>query len=409
MTAEAPFRPPQGGAPSKLFTSLLLAVAIVLVAAGVGSPSRLPWLGVAFLLFAFLGLKRYFFDEPRAAITAAPDLAPKDAIDLEIKARTGFAQSLAALFLIGGLFFTWRSSDLAREGQVTERFVRAVDQLGSTRSDGSPNIETRAGGIYALERVAADSETDAWPIVETLSAYVRGNASLKGQPQDIAEDHRARADIQAAVAAIGRRKWREKESPHQIVDLSRCDLRGVDLTGAYLARASLQGSWLGRAVLAGINLDGADLSLASFDTADLRFASLQMRDPALLRATRFDHADLSDADLRGSTLLNTSFKKAKLHRTRFESAELTFMSDFTEADLFCAHLEGVDLRNATGLETATMLIGAFFDGQTSLPKEADPRTRSDFKEWQAFAHVKARCRGWEVLAPQKPPIAPPRR
>lgn len=54
-----------------------------------------------------------------------------------------------------------------RERRITDNFTRAVEQLGSER------LETRLGAIYALERIARESERDHWPIMETLTAYVR--------------------------------------------------------------------------------------------------------------------------------------------------------------------------------------------------------------------------------------------
>src|SRR5829696_516895 len=40
---------------------------------------------------------------------------------------------------------------ITEQGQITERFTRAIDQLGETE------LEIRLGGIYALERIAKDS------------------------------------------------------------------------------------------------------------------------------------------------------------------------------------------------------------------------------------------------------------
>ena len=65
------------------------------------------------------------------------------------------------------------------DGRITDRFSKAVEQLGARNSDGSKQIEPRLGGIYALERIARDSARDAWPIMEILSAYVRENAPRK--------------------------------------------------------------------------------------------------------------------------------------------------------------------------------------------------------------------------------------
>src|SRR4028118_1820605 len=83
------------------------------------------------------------------------------------------AQILGGTALLSGLYFTWRTLQVNREGQITERFTRAIDQLGSQE------LEIQLGGIYALERIARDSERDHWPIMEVLTAYVRELASLR--------------------------------------------------------------------------------------------------------------------------------------------------------------------------------------------------------------------------------------
>ena len=58
------------------------------------------------------------------------------------------------VLLVVGAVATWRQLQISREGQITERFSRAVDQLGSDKQD------VRLGGIYTLERIAADSPAD---------------------------------------------------------------------------------------------------------------------------------------------------------------------------------------------------------------------------------------------------------
>jgi hypothetical protein len=86
------------------------------------------------------------------------------------------AQILGGTALLSGLYFTWRTLQVNREGQITERFTRAIDQLGATHDDNSKNLELRLGGIYALERIARESEEDHWSIMEVLTAYVRDRA-----------------------------------------------------------------------------------------------------------------------------------------------------------------------------------------------------------------------------------------
>ena len=106
---------------------------------------------------------------------------------------------------------------VAQEGHITERFTRAVEQLGSER------LEIRLGGIYALERLAKDSPQDHWTIMEVLTAFIRENApwplQAEGPPPPSPEGQEAaaaaakpttkskpRTDIQAALTIIGRRR-----------------------------------------------------------------------------------------------------------------------------------------------------------------------------------------------------------
>ena len=84
--------------------------------------------------------------------------------------RTGLAGILAVMGAGVGLAYTARTYRLSREGHITDRYTKAVEQLGSDK------IEVRLGGIYALERLMRDSSTDQPTIVEVLAAYIRRHA-----------------------------------------------------------------------------------------------------------------------------------------------------------------------------------------------------------------------------------------
>jgi hypothetical protein len=109
----------------------------------------------------------------------------KDRLTVENAARQTLAQIFGGIILIAGLFFTWANLNIAqenikitqdtatknlemtREGQITDRFTKAIAQLGDTE-----HLAVRLGGIYALERITKDSEKDHWPIMgfQALSA-----------------------------------------------------------------------------------------------------------------------------------------------------------------------------------------------------------------------------------------------
>ena len=47
-----------------------------------------------------------------------------------------------------------RTLEVTEQGQYTDRYTKAIGQFGSKE------IDMRIGGIYALERIAQDSERD---------------------------------------------------------------------------------------------------------------------------------------------------------------------------------------------------------------------------------------------------------
>ena len=162
----------------------------------------------------------------------------------------------AGLFAAGALVFTARNFTLSRrtlelteQGQVTDRYTKAIEQLGSDK------LDVRIGGIYALERVARDSARDHPTVMEVLTAFIREHSREQWPPPDHPasqeQERSSRPDVQAAVTVVGRR------------DVER-DIRRIDLARATLTRANLRGANLARA-----DLTSANLSRANFTRADL--------------------------------------------------------------------------------------------------------------------------------------------
>ena len=103
-------------------------------------------------------------------LLATHGLKGKDRAEDIGRNRTAVLASLAFLIAGVGAIYTGLSYRLNRAGQITERFTRAIDQLGH------PELDVRLGGIYALERIARDSQDDHPQVVEVLTAYVREHA-----------------------------------------------------------------------------------------------------------------------------------------------------------------------------------------------------------------------------------------
>ena len=236
----------------------------------------------------------------------------------------------AGLLAAGALLFTARNFALSRrtfelteQGQVTDRFTKAIEQLGSDK------LDVRIGGIYALERIARDSAKDQPTVMEVLTAFIREHSrepwpeSDAGQP---VQERLTRPDVQAAVTVVGRRDA-EHDSLFWHMDLAGADLTRAHLTGANLLHAHLTG-----AVLTGADLTVAGLAYAVLTGADLTGADLS---DALLVDANLTGADLTRAVLTAAHLSDALLVDANLTR-----ADLT-RADLTDADLTRADLTGV--------------------------------------------------------------------
>jgi hypothetical protein len=292
--------------------------------------------------------------------------------------RTTLLQGLAGAALLVGAYFTWRQVQIAREGQLTERFTSAVGQLGDQ------SMDVRLGGIYALERIAVDSKRDRQTAYEVLCAYVRQHAPFQPPSEPPApaspptsDDSRGGTDgLAAGVAAKGQLAWERGQRPplrvqaadvqaavsvlgrrlrvpgHDNLDLSRVDLRRANLREARLPSADLHYSDLSGADLSGADLRLVDLTGTCLAAAALIGANLHQAD---LRTGILWYVRLDDADLRGTDLTGADLSGARLLRTRLE-----------QADLRGADLSGTEL-------SSVHLDGAVADPTTIWPERFDPR------------------------------------
>jgi hypothetical protein len=271
-----------------------------------------------------------------------------DRLGLQNDARATLLQGLAGGVLVLGAYVTWRQLQISRqqlthtlqatteqldatrtqlaiaqEGQLAERFSRAIEHLGSP----SDNLDVRLGGIYALEWIANSSPENRRTVARILTAYVRRHAAWTAGPAQ-------RARISGPP-------------PTPDADLLRLEARAPDIQAALTV--------LGRLVGSGEDMAAAVDRLQLFDTdlrgAFLAGANLQF---ALLGGAHLQGASPRDADLRGAYLVYAQFSDVSLHGT-----------DLRQTDLRCAQLEG-----ARHLQHAD-LRGAIVDTKTRWPAGFD--------------------------------------
>ncbi|GAA3036823.1 pentapeptide repeat-containing protein [Actinokineospora globicatena] len=310
------------------------------------------------------------------------------------------AQSITALVTavtaIGALVFTGlslnatrdqvaaaqRQNEVVQQGQYTDRFTKAVDQLDQA---GPQHLQARLGGIYALQRLAADSPRDVPIVVSVLVGFITSTVERADPITGSGCADRVSPDIQAGFAVLvdqhggdevrdmdlaraclngsdlaqlirfdldGNKPRRFGQKPARLnlseAHLVGADLGEVDLATANLTGARLRGARFGLSFLSGADLTGADLTDAYLERAWLSEANLGS---AGLRRAHLAGADLSGARLTGADLVDADLTGANLRATGLTGADLT-ATDLTGADLTAANLTGAD-RNATTTITGT--------------------------------------------------------
>jgi hypothetical protein len=288
---------------------------------------------------------------------------------LENEYRRTLATIVAGVFVFLSVVLTWLNVRIAqqnaavmRDGQITERFTKAIELLGATHADGTIHFGVRLGGIYALERIARDSvQRDNRAVMDVLTAYVRENAPnrshavnlalgpwqnpMTDSPRSIVPPRRVpgnlfdqipgrRADVDAIVAVLGRRTEAQRADYH-LLDLSYSDLRGLRL---------------GSGVYDNISLEKSDLRNTKFRLTSFIGVS-------------FEEANLEGADVRGANFEGAVFVRANLQRVRFGGANLA------HASFLDAKLQGADLSEVKGL-VPSQITHALVDDQTKLPFES---------------------------------------
>lgn len=250
---------------------------------------------------SIVGLSFLLWKIPIMRVQSVKNLSIKDQYELENATRTSLAQAFSTLsqaiggtVLLVGVYFTWRNLIATEEKQITERFTRAIEQLGNKESSA-----IRLGAIYSLERIAGDSARDHWVVMEILAAYIREKAALQKHENKI---EGISEEIQAALTVIKRRDV-SKDPRYATLDLSRTYLRKANFRGEKIKDISFWKYSSKNSNLFNIDFTKANLSEADFSGATLRNSN-------------FTDADISSANFSEAILENTNFSSANIKNAK---------------------------------------------------------------------------------------------
>jgi uncharacterized protein YjbI with pentapeptide repeats len=287
-----------------------------------------------------------------------------DALSLQGTAYQEAAKNFLFAFAgaFGAPFLVWRTwvahkqataaveqARVALDNHITGIFSKSVELLGLVREvktvgiDGTsiarsiPNIESRLGALYSLERLLNESEKDQRAILETLCAYVRENSPLQipddeGQREELSRGnitpaHTRRSDVQAAITIIGRRPAQVKNRAER--EGWRLDFRDTNLVGYDFSK---------------LNFDRSDFTYSFLNSAKLVESSFVN---CIFASTVLCSAEMNSTCLRSSDFKNCNVKKAEIDKTDFSFSKIE-NTDLREAKVISFNISGANLENAFG-------------------------------------------------------------
>lgn len=246
---------------------------------------------------------------------------------------------------------------IAEQGQVTDRYARAVELLGHK----DPAVRT--GAIYALQRVSRDSPSDQPTIMRTIAAYYR-----KHRPKlvDVAEvdEVRRRAsceiydfdmlepDTAAALDVIVSRN-----AEHD--DDRLIDLRDVNFSLLRFEETHFVGINFGESDFRGVALTACVFSNCKSECADFSYSSIESSkfEDSLMPGNIFVQASLIEAIFVNCTMFSSIFCDSNLWAS-FEECRL-WGSDFS-------HVDGGETRFVNSPLLGVVVLGADFSEANDL-------------------------------------------
>ncbi|MGV9295471.1 pentapeptide repeat-containing protein [Amycolatopsis sp. NPDC003676] len=266
----------------------------------------------------------------------------------------------------------------ATERRITELYTKAVEQLGSDKAP------VRLGGLYALERLAQDNESQRQTIVNVLCAYLRmpepPTISDEGEVPDrrtLQREYAQEIEVRDAAQRILTSHLKVQNNA------TNWGSRDLDLSGAHLRSIDLRDCSVGSARFVDANFSGESNFNDSIFTKGGVFFGAKFSGSALFNRSKFSDLTVFYSAKFESTAAfsGTEFSDS----AEFDHAEFGGVAYFADADLMgggsftgTAFKSGATFRDAKvgdelGLDSSLFkgkvtFSGARFSGPVLLEK-----------------------------------------
>ncbi|MDB5158536.1 MAG: Pentapeptide repeat family protein [Mucilaginibacter sp.] len=280
------------------------------------------------------------------------NLSRNQVLTLENEFRKTIAQIIGGLFVFVGLYFTWsqlsetrESISISQQVFLTDRYSKAIDQLGSS------NPQIRLGGIFSLEKLASSSKEYISVVNNVLATYIRQKSNDTSTYTF--------EEIQAAVGIIS---FRETNRDYLIDNDHGVNISNSILKNLYFENARLPYAKMVKSVFTESTFINANLSYVSGMEADFSKTNLSN---SILSQSNFYGGSFKQSIMKGSIIKNSNLQLVNFSEANLINCDLNG-SDLSDANLYGAILYGADLSTVKGI-TKDQIKVARINNSTKLP------------------------------------------
>ena len=232
-----------------------------------------------------------------------------------------------------GLYLAIKRVKITESGQITDRYSKAIEQLGDRE-----NVSVRIGGLYALQRIAKDSEADLPTIQNVIANFIRRppykviEVTEDSHSEDVPK-HRDCPDLHVAIEIFQSLRSEKYPLPHlQRSNLSFFDLQKINFSGLNMDQSSFDHSFLAQ-----VSFDNCQLQFANFSYSDL--TEVTIKNSNIFRGI-FSNSITRWNYFKNSNLQATFWTNCQLESAVFQLCNLNL------AHLSDSHLKYTDFKNS---------------------------------------------------------------
>ncbi|MCB1177431.1 MAG: pentapeptide repeat-containing protein [Leptospiraceae bacterium] len=298
------------------------------------------------LLILLIGLPLFLYNYELVSLKEFQEIEKKERYDLILKLIGG----LGALYLL--IQTVKKNLEVERnnnENLITDRFVKAVEQLGSEKA------EVRLGGIYTLERIGLQSKKDRERIVNLLCAFVRERSKIDPEKKlkspyedkEEKEEIKPEIDIQAVIDIL----FSTQEFAEYEYDLSNSKIHKIK------CKEGLR--FNGEVNFYKSKFNGEVNFYKSKFNGNIDFYGSKFNGKAIFRGSKFIHSHFKKCEFNGIT----SFSECESNGFAFFEGSKFFKVSFRESKF--NHLLSFNWNE----NLKSLSKGSLYKAKINIPKE----------------------------------------